>query len=176
MPLCFAKPSPPSGWLGNFHPQAIERARHATNPRSGSRVSRRRRPHDNKCAGCHRGDWIIRRSRPIIATVCAKKLSGRSAKSEVPDTVAPTHSTASRGLFATLGESSRYFNNPKTSNTHRPKICATLALVVLISRHIAALRALSRLRCERVSPIRFIAHRRGSQLRNPCGDTCAPRR
>ena len=55
----------------------------------------RRRPHDNKCAGCHRGDWIIRRSRPIIAMVCAKKLSGRSAKSEVPDTVAPTHSTAS---------------------------------------------------------------------------------
>jgi hypothetical protein len=30
MPLCFAKPSPPSGWLGNFHPQAIERAGHAT--------------------------------------------------------------------------------------------------------------------------------------------------
>jgi hypothetical protein len=30
MPLCFAKPSPPSGWLGNFHPQAIEHARHAT--------------------------------------------------------------------------------------------------------------------------------------------------
>ncbi len=29
MPLRFAKPSPPSGWLGNFHPQAIERARHA---------------------------------------------------------------------------------------------------------------------------------------------------
>src|SRR5271169_5392901 len=60
------------------------------------------------------GDWIIRRSRPIIATVCAKKLSGRLAKSEVPDTVAPTHSTASRGQFATLGESSRYFNHPKT--------------------------------------------------------------
>jgi hypothetical protein len=87
---------------------------HWTNPRSGSRVSRRRRPHDNKCAGCHRGDWIIRRSRPIIATVCAKKLSGRSAKSEVSDTVAPTHSTASRDQFATLPESSRYFNHPKT--------------------------------------------------------------
>src|SRR3954471_14221282 len=30
MPLCFAKPSPPSGWPGNFHPQAIEHVRHAT--------------------------------------------------------------------------------------------------------------------------------------------------
>jgi hypothetical protein len=32
MPLRFAKPSPPSGWLRDFHPQAIEHARHATNP------------------------------------------------------------------------------------------------------------------------------------------------
>ena len=30
MPLRFAKPSPPSGWLGDFHPQAIEHARHTT--------------------------------------------------------------------------------------------------------------------------------------------------
>ena len=33
MPLRFAKPSPPSGWPGDFHPQAIEHARHATSPR-----------------------------------------------------------------------------------------------------------------------------------------------
>ena len=78
-----------------------------------------------------------------------EKLSGGSAKSEVPDTVAPTHSTASRGQFATLGESSRYFNHPKTSNTHKAKIRATLALVVLISRR-TALRAVPRLRCERL--------------------------
>ena len=32
----FAKPSPPSGWLGDFHPQAIEHARHATNPLRGN--------------------------------------------------------------------------------------------------------------------------------------------
>jgi hypothetical protein len=70
--------------------------------------------------------------RPIIAKVCAKKLSGESAKGEIPDTAAPTHSTASRGLFATLGESSRYFNHPKTYNSHNPKIRATLALVVLV--------------------------------------------
>jgi hypothetical protein len=57
-------------------------------------------------------DWIILRSRPIIAKVRAKKLSGESARREVPDTAAPTHSTAGRGLFATLAESSRYFNNP----------------------------------------------------------------
>src|SRR5450631_2264898 len=30
VPLRFAKPSPPSGWPGDFHPQAIEHARHAT--------------------------------------------------------------------------------------------------------------------------------------------------
>src|SRR5690242_19885106 len=77
-----------------------------TNPRSGSRVSRRRRAHDNQCAGCHRVNWIIYRSRPIMAKVCAKKLSGESAKREGPDTAAPTHSTASRGLFAKWGESS----------------------------------------------------------------------
>ena len=33
-----------------------------------------------------------------------------------------------------------------------------------------------RLRWERVSPTRFIADRRGFQLRDPCGDACAPRR
>jgi hypothetical protein len=38
MPLCFAKPSPPSGWPGDFHPQAIEHARHATKPLRGSSV------------------------------------------------------------------------------------------------------------------------------------------
>src|SRR3954468_18043274 len=59
-----------------------------TNPRSGSRVSRRRRAHDSQCAGCHRVNWIICRSRPIMAKVCAKKLSGESAKREVPDPVA----------------------------------------------------------------------------------------
>ena len=75
--------------------------------------------------------------RPIVAKVCAKKLSGELAKGEVPDTAAPTHSTASRGLFATLGESSRYFNHPKTYNTHTPKIRAILALVVPVSRLIA---------------------------------------
>src|SRR5712671_5913352 len=31
-PLCFANPSPPSGWIGDFHPQAIEHAGHTTNP------------------------------------------------------------------------------------------------------------------------------------------------
>jgi hypothetical protein len=32
MPLRFAKPSPPSGWLGDFHPQAVEHAGHTTKP------------------------------------------------------------------------------------------------------------------------------------------------
>jgi hypothetical protein len=34
-PLCFANPSPPSGWIGDFHPQAIEHAGHATKPLRG---------------------------------------------------------------------------------------------------------------------------------------------
>src|SRR5271157_6389189 len=81
--------------------------------------------------------WIVRRSRPIISEVRAKKLSGGSAEREVPDTGAPTRSTASCGLFATLGETSRYFNHPKTNNTHKLKIRATLALVVPMSPDIA---------------------------------------
>src|SRR6266481_6910348 len=35
-PLCFANPSPPSGWIGDFHPQAIEHAGHTTKPLRGS--------------------------------------------------------------------------------------------------------------------------------------------
>ena len=31
-PLCFAIPSPPSGWKEDFHSQAIEHAGHTTNP------------------------------------------------------------------------------------------------------------------------------------------------
>src|SRR5271157_2014124 len=84
--------------------------------------------------------WIVRRSRPIIFEIRAKKLSGGSAAREVPDAGAPTHSTASRGPSATLGETSRYFNHPKTNNTHRPKIRATLALVVPLSPAIAPTR------------------------------------
>ncbi len=33
-PLRFAGPSPPSGWTGDFHPQAIEHAGHTANPLS----------------------------------------------------------------------------------------------------------------------------------------------
>src|SRR5712671_2554065 len=29
-PLCFANPSPPSRWIGDFHPQAIEHAGHTS--------------------------------------------------------------------------------------------------------------------------------------------------
>jgi hypothetical protein len=72
-----------------------------------------------------------------MAEIRAKKLSGESAAREVSDTVALTYSTASRGLFATLGESSPYFNRPKTNKTHKAKIRATLSLVVPISRRIA---------------------------------------
>src|SRR6516162_10981939 len=35
-PLCFANPSPPSGWIGDFHPQAIEHAGHTTKPLRGN--------------------------------------------------------------------------------------------------------------------------------------------
>ena len=36
-PLCFANPSPPSGWTGDFHSQAIEHAGHTTNRSRGRR-------------------------------------------------------------------------------------------------------------------------------------------
>src|SRR5689334_6544914 len=101
-----------------------------TNPRSGSRVFRRRVAHGSACVGCGLAGLDHCRACPTMAKVCARKLSGEAAKREVPDTVVPTHSTESRGPFATLGESSRYFNCPKTSKTQKPKICATLALVV----------------------------------------------
>ena len=40
-PLRFANTSPPSGCVGDFHPQAVEHARHTTNPlaREGARVA-----------------------------------------------------------------------------------------------------------------------------------------
>jgi Integrase core domain len=36
-PLCFASPSPPSGWTGDFHPPAIEHAGHTTKLLRGRR-------------------------------------------------------------------------------------------------------------------------------------------
>ena len=39
-PLCFANPSPPSGWTGDFHPQAIEHAGHTTTRRSPPQLTR----------------------------------------------------------------------------------------------------------------------------------------
>ena len=36
----FANPSPPSGWVGDFHPQATEHAQHTTNPLAGARAAR----------------------------------------------------------------------------------------------------------------------------------------
>src|SRR5215468_8618930 len=40
-PLRFTNPSPPSGWVEDFHLQATEHARHTTNPlaREGARVA-----------------------------------------------------------------------------------------------------------------------------------------
>ena len=109
------------------------------NPRSGSRVSRRRRAHDNKCAGSTVLGWMIRPLRPTIAKVRAKKLSSVSAKTEVPDAVAPNYSTASRRRFATLGEFPRYFNRLKIYKTHKLIFRARPALVLLESFHIAPL-------------------------------------
>jgi hypothetical protein len=40
-PLCFANPSPPSGWMRDFHPQAIEHAGHTTNPLPRESAARR---------------------------------------------------------------------------------------------------------------------------------------
>jgi hypothetical protein len=42
-PLRFTGPSPPSGWTGDFHPQAIEHAGHTTNPLSRECAARGQR-------------------------------------------------------------------------------------------------------------------------------------
>jgi hypothetical protein len=38
-PLRLANPSPPSGWIGDFHPQAIKHAGHTTKPLRGRYVN-----------------------------------------------------------------------------------------------------------------------------------------
>src|ERR1700694_3101860 len=40
-PLRFTNPSPPSGWVEDFHLRAIEHARHTTNPLSRERAGQR---------------------------------------------------------------------------------------------------------------------------------------
>jgi Kef-type K+ transport system membrane component KefB len=62
------------------------------------------------------------------------------------------------------------------NKTHKPKIRAILALVVPVSRLIAPFQPCPRWGASGFSPICFIAHHRGFQLQDPCGDTCAPRR
>ena len=68
MPLRFAKPSPPSGWLEDFHPQAIEHARHATNPLRGSgaasaaMASRGKARHSGRAWCQHARNRIVRQS------------------------------------------------------------------------------------------------------------------
>ncbi len=47
-PLRFANTSPPSGCVGDLHPQAVEHARHTTNRFAGVRVS----PAHSKAAAC----------------------------------------------------------------------------------------------------------------------------
>src|ERR1700694_2189193 len=37
-PCIITSPSPPSGWAGDFHPQAAEHAQHTTKPQSGGRL------------------------------------------------------------------------------------------------------------------------------------------
>src|SRR5258706_12123362 len=62
-PLCFTRPSPPSGWTGDLHPQTIEHAGHTTKALRascgrrgtsvgilpGGGVSTRARERDGKC-------------------------------------------------------------------------------------------------------------------------------
>jgi len=39
-PCVLANPSPPSGWIGDLHPQAVDHARHTTKPLRGGQFSR----------------------------------------------------------------------------------------------------------------------------------------
>ena len=122
-------------------------------------------------------DWIIRRSRRIIVEICTKKLPCELAEREAPDAVAPTHSTASRNLFARLAESFRYFKRPQKYNTHKPKIRATRALVVLFfPPHRTAAPAVPPLMWERVSPTRFSFTDADPNFRNLADRPVRPRR
>src|SRR6266852_1976070 len=55
-PLRFTNPSPPSGWVEDFHLRAIEHARHTTNPLS--RESARR----GRCIFGGGGEWMSGRA------------------------------------------------------------------------------------------------------------------
>ena len=83
-------------------------------------------------------DWISRRSRPIIAKVCAKKLSGKSAKGRF---LTLPHRPTQPQVAACL---QRWVNPPEISIIPKhtipniPNFCATLAMVVLVSHRIAA--------------------------------------
>ena len=70
MPLCFAKPSPPSGWLGDFHPQTIEHARHtteaATSTHTSSRMSARPQRIEVITRGERRRHWSLEEKQAIV--------------------------------------------------------------------------------------------------------------
>ena len=56
-PCVLTSPSPPSGWAGDFHPQAAEHAQHTTKPLRGNRL----RPAVGEPLGLGRGSlkhWI----------------------------------------------------------------------------------------------------------------------
>src|SRR5215472_9703462 len=66
-PLRFTNPSPPSGWVEDFHLRAIEHARHTTNPlareRSKRRGSRQRTDRQTMTARSSRPeDWEFQHS------------------------------------------------------------------------------------------------------------------
>src|SRR5215472_9333025 len=71
-PLCFASPSPPSGWTGDFHSPAIEHAGHTRNGRGPPRSAA------NQLASM--GPWS-----PLIAPALegARRSSFRASRQEI---------------------------------------------------------------------------------------------
>src|SRR5713101_76115 len=84
-PLCFANPSPPSGWIGDFHPQAIEHAGHTTRPwADGPRI---KSGHDERVWEQTR---LSQSGKRTVATACAAIPSPRPVKPSLSVVVALT--------------------------------------------------------------------------------------
>ena len=142
MPLRFAKPSPPSGWPGDFHPQAIEHARHATKPLRGSGAHSATRPYDRK--------WAPRMSRPPQwQSWIVRQLHPTMSPDQHADVTTPTSrkGDSRRSRIDLLNPKSRQICNVVCnslkfllfSSVQSPilKIRAMLALVVSAKPHLA---------------------------------------
>src|SRR5271155_4095967 len=76
-PLCFANPSPPSGWIGDFHPQAIEHAGHTTKTALAVICGQRRVPRNGGWRGA-----ALQQYNHLVATPCHYQWRDRSDRGD----------------------------------------------------------------------------------------------